>query len=530
MAQLSAQAVEKKLVDFIAGFTKDPLGYVRMAFQWGVGELEGSAGPREWQSDVLKIIGDHLNNPEKRFQPLLIATASGHDIGKSSLISMIAQWGMSTGVDTKIVVTANTDTQLKTKTMPEMTKWFRLAINNHWFKSTATAVYALDPARERTWRVDAIPWSLESTESFAGLHNKGRRIILIFDEASAIDDKIWEVAEGALVDENTEIIWIAFGNPTRNTGRFRACFSRFRHRWVTRQIDSRTVEGTNKAQLQKFVDDYGEDSDFVRIRIKGEFPRAGVKQFIPGDIVEIATKREPSCTLMDPLVLGVDIARSLEEDETVFAPRRGRDARSIPWVKMRTRDTMEIADAIIRLANTCHFDAIFIDGGGVGGGVIDFLRRLGYSVIEVQFGASADKAVTTGEGPIAYANKRAEMWGAMRDWLKGGAIPDDPELVSDLISVSYDDKTQSKRDVLLLESKKDMRSRGLASPDRADALAVTFAFPIVPKDHRHDFGPQAGQGNQQVEVEYDPFSRDRVVPGSRDHNPGPKTKTYYGQH
>lgn len=531
MATPSASAVEKRLVDFVAGFTKDPLGYSRAAFQWGVGELEGSAGPREWQSGVLLDIKTHLSNPETRFQPLLIAVASGHDIGKTGLISMIAQWAMSTCPDTKIVVTANTDTQLKTKTMPEMAKWFRLAINSHWFKTTATAVYANDPSRERTWRVDAIPWSEESTEAFAGLHNKGRRIVLIFDESSAISDKIWEVAEGALVDENTEIIWIAFGNPTRNTGRFRACFSRFKHRWITRQIDSRTVEGTNKTQLQKFVEDYGEDSDFVRIRVKGEFPRAGVKQFIPGDIVELATQREQTATLMDPLVLGVDIARSLEEDETVMAPRRGRDARSIPWVKMRTRDTMEIADEIIKLENTHHFDAIFIDGGGVGGGVIDFLRRLGYNIIEVQFGASADKSVTTGEGPVAYANKRAEMWGAMRDWLKGGAIPDDPELVSDLISVSYGDGTQNKRDVVILESKKDMKSRGLASPDRGDALCVTFAFPVVPKDHSHEFGPQVGRGDNRMQIDYDPFARERVVPtGKKNEYDSLSKKTYYGAH
>lgn len=520
-----AADVERKLVDFVARFTKDPLGYSRAAYAWGTGELESSPGPHEWQADVLRKIGEHLNDPVKRFQPLLIGVASGHGIGKSSLISMIGQWGMSTCPDTKIVVTANTDTQLKTKTMPEMAKWFRLAINAHWFKATATAIYATDPSREHTWRISAIPWNEDSPEAFAGLHNEGRRIILIFDEASAISDKIWEVAEGALTDNNTEIIWVAFGNPTRNTGRFRACFSRFKHRWITRQIDSRTVEGTNKAQLQKFVEDYGEDSDFVRIRVKGEFPRAGVKQFIPGDIVEEATKREPTATLMDPFVLGVDIARSLEEDETVLAPRRGRDARSIPWVKMRTRDTMEIADAIIKLENTYHFDAIFIDGGGVGGGVIDFLRRLGYNIIEVQFGASADKAVTTGEGPIAYANKRAEMWGAMRDWLKGGAIPDDPELVSDLVSVSYGDGTQNKRDVIILESKKDMRSRGLASPDRADALAVTFAFPIVARDHSHEFGSGA---SNKMQIDYDPYSRDRVIPNQRDPYDALQRKTYYG--
>lgn len=506
---MSKESVEKKLVEFVADHASDPLGYTQAAYEWGKAELEGSTGPRAWQADILGIIGQRLRNPATRYQPVLIAVASGHDVGKSSLIAMVSQWGLSTCPDTKIVYTANTDTQLRTKTSPEMAKWFRLAINAHWFKTTATAVHSADATRERTWRADAIPWSEDSTEAFAGLHNKGRRIIVIFDEASAISDKIWEVTEGALIDEHTEIIWLAFGNPTRNIGRFRACFGRFKHRWVTRQIDSRTVEGTNKEQLDKLVEDYGDDSDFVRIRVKGEFPRAGAKQFIPSDVVEAATLREPTATLMDPFVLGVDLARSLEEDQSVLAPRRGRDARSIPWVKLRTRDVMEVADAIIALETRHRFDAIFIDGGSMGGGVIDFLRRLGYPVIEVQFGAAADKAVTTGEGPLAYANKRAEMWGAMRDWLKGGAIPDDNELITDLTAVSYGDATQQKRDVILLESKKDMRSKGLSSPDSGDALAVTFAFPVVPRDHSHAFGPGGGKASHQAD--YDPLSREHIL-------------------
>jgi hypothetical protein len=172
----------------------------------------------------------------------------------------------------RIVVTANTDSQLRTKTWPEVIKWLRLMINRDWFKATATAVFSAEAERERLWRADAIPWSEENTEAFAGLHNKGRRVILIFDEASAISDKIWEVSEGALTDEGTEIIWLAFGNPTRNTGRFRECFGRFRHRWDHGHIDSRSVEGTNKAQLEQWVRDYGRGtrgSNLARIAFSG---------------------------------------------------------------------------------------------------------------------------------------------------------------------------------------------------------------------------------------------------------------------
>ena len=418
----------------------------------------------------------------------------------SALVGMITGWGMSTMIDSNIVVTANTETQLRTKTWPEISKWLRSSINAHWFKATATAVYALADDHDRTWRADAIPWSENNTEAFAGLHNQGRRIILIFDEASSISDKVWEVAEGAMTDADTEIIWLAFGNPTRNSGRFRECFGRFKHRWIHRQIDSRTVEGTNKAQIQAWVDDYGEDSDFVRVRVKGEFPRAGTMQFIASDVASAAMDRVPVAHLNDPLVMGVDVAR-FGDDQTVIVIRRGRDAVSIPWVTMRGADTMEVAARIMELANLHHPDVIFVDGGGVGGGVVDRLRMLRQNVIEVQFGGKADRSTMTSEGDIVYANKRAEMWGYMRDWLKGGMIPSSPDLLSELTGVEYGYIVRDGRDAILLEKKADMKKRGLSSPDLADALAITFAYPVVPTDHSNQL-----RGRATHQISYDPLS------------------------
>ncbi|MCP4450735.1 MAG: terminase, partial [Planctomycetes bacterium] len=228
----------------------------------------------------------------EREQVIREAIASGHGIGKSALVAWLILWAMSTKVDTKGVVTANTERQLKTKTWAELGKWHRLSICSHLFEFTATALFCSDKEFEKTWRVDQVVWSERNTEAFAGLHNKGNRILLVFDEASGIPDTIWEVSEGALTDEETEIIWVAFGNPTRNTGRFKTIFGRLRHRWKTRHIDSRQVPGTNKKQIQEWVDDYGEDSDFVRVRVKGVFPRAGSNQFIAGDVVEGAQKRK----------------------------------------------------------------------------------------------------------------------------------------------------------------------------------------------------------------------------------------------
>ena len=497
--------VEQKLVNFISGFKHDPAGFAKYMYSWGQGELRDSAGPRVWQNDINNTIRDHLQDPLTRHQPLLLAIASGHGIGKSAEISMVINWAMSTCPDCMVVVTANTEGQLRSKTWPEVCRWFRRAHNAHWFKPTATAIYATAEGHDRTWRADAIPWSENNTEAFAGLHNKGKRIVLVFDEGSAISDKVYEVAEGALTDENTEIIWIVFGNPTRNSGKFRELFGKYKHRWVTKQIDSRTVEGTNKDLIAEWVNDYGEDSDFVRVRVRGEFPRAGSMQFIASDIVEAARKRAPEAKLYDPLIMGVDVAR-FGDDSTVICLRRGRDAKTVPWIKLRGADTMQVAARVMEMAGQHKPDAIFIDEGGVGGGVIDRLNMFKFPVIGVQFGGGADRGQQTGSGLIKYANKRAEMWGNMRDWLIGGMIPDEADLASQLTGLEYGYIAREGTDAILLEKKSDMKKRGLSSPDEADALALTFAYPVMPSDHSAAF-----QNKGQHQVEYNPLSREHIA-------------------
>jgi hypothetical protein len=174
---------EDELIGDIGRFSKDPLGFVRFAFPWGEpGPLADKTGPDAWQKAVLEGVakGQSLDTA---FQD---ATASGHGVGKSALVAWLLLWAMSTFEDTRGVVTANTENQLRTKTWAELSKWHRLLICRHWFRLTATALFSVQPAHEKTWRIDAVPWSENNTEAFAGLHNEGRRIIVVFDEASAI--------------------------------------------------------------------------------------------------------------------------------------------------------------------------------------------------------------------------------------------------------------------------------------------------------------------------------------------------------
>jgi hypothetical protein len=181
----------------------DPLKHSLYAFPWGSGPLEGHPARGRWQGDVKVTIRDHLANPETRFQPLRIAIASGHGIGKSAEIGMLSKWALDCWVDSRVVITANTEQQLITKTSPEVNKWHKLAITRDWFKPATMKISSKEAGHEDSWRLDFVTWSANNTEAFAGLHNVGRLILVMMDEGSNIDDKVWEVTEGALTDENT---------------------------------------------------------------------------------------------------------------------------------------------------------------------------------------------------------------------------------------------------------------------------------------------------------------------------------------
>jgi hypothetical protein len=470
--QAQIQAHEDKLAEDIAAFRFDPYGYVMYVFPWGEKGTfleDFPNGPDKWQTKTLKRIGELMKESELvTHEPVRILRRSGHEIGKTALIAWVIHWFNATRNNPQGVVTANTKLQLESKTWREVAKWNGLAINGHWFAWTATKFYF--KAEPATWVTHAIPWVKEKSEAFAGTHEK-RGVLLVFDEASLIDDKIWEVADGAM-DEGA--LWLAFGNPTQNTGRFyQNAVGRFRHRWDSERVDSRDSGISNKKRIEQWIQDYGEDSDYVRVRVLGEFPRASAMQFIPSDVVMAAAGRSLNVTEYNfaPKVLGVDVAR-FGDDQSAMIWRQGLASWGLR--KFRNIDIPVLAGVVGQEIQMGKPDAIFIDAtGGYGLSLIFELKRLGYQPIEVQFGASATDTVK-------WANKRAEIWGRMKEWLiSGGAIPDDDELKTDLVGPEYTFVTKQGCDVVILEKKEDMKSRGLASPDAGDALAVTFALPVV---------------------------------------------------
>lgn len=503
----SESASDEMLADDMARFYADPLGFVIYAFPWDsepsiqlvslagpwAGHFTCAFGPDIWACELLDEIGREVAkrgfDGVRAVDPILMAVASGHGIGKSTITAWLVLWIMSTRPFAKGVVTANTIGQLRTKTWGELAKWHRMCATGHWFDLTSgTASMSLKHrAHPESWRCDAQTSREENSESFAGLHAASSTPFFIFDEASAIPDRIWEVAEGGTTDG--EPMWFAFGNPTRNSGRFRECFRNLRHRWIGRQIDSREVAITNKKRLQGWVDDYGVDSDFVKVRVRGVFPSMSVRQFISEADVDAAWDRQlkPQQYSFAPVILGVDPAWS-GDDEFVVWLRQGLFSRRLGVWEKNDNDIV-MATLIARLQDEHKAEAVFVDAG-YGTGIVSAGRTWRRNWQLVWFGGKP--------GNPGYLNKRAEMWGEMRNWLKqGGAIPPDNVLRTDLTGV----ETVPRADgVIQLESKEDMKRRLLPSPNRADALALTFAYPVAP-------GQGADRDAVDTEHDYDPFAR-----------------------
>ena len=498
MATCSEVSEEVQIVDFLETCINDPLRFVVGAYPWGEpGQLRDYAGPDVWQADVLREIGEQAK--QRRFDgvhpvaPIRIAVASGHGIGKGVLVAWLVDWIMSTRPRCQGTVTANTFPQLASKTWPQIQRWTGMLINSHWFKIGASTLQHKDLGSQ--WSVSAQTCREENSEAFAGQHAASSTSFYIFDESSSIPDSIWEVAEGGLTDGESMIF--ALGNPTRSQGKFyRITFGSERERWTQRSIDSRECAFPNKTQIAEWCQDYGEDSDFVRVRVRGLPPAASDLQYIDATRVYEAQKRPPVCLPDDPLIAGLDVARG-GGDNCVIRFRRGTDAASIPPIKIpgeQARDSMRLVsvavDVLSREYDGRQVAQLFVDETGIGGPIVDRIKQLGYSrrVTGIQFG---------GRPPDAhYANMRSWMWSQMRDWLTRGSIDKDTRLEVDLTGPGYH---HDKQDRLVLESKEDLKKRGLDSSDDADALGLTFAAPVSPArapepERRYAYSDRTGSG------------------------------------
>ncbi len=490
-----------------------PYDFVMAMFPWGVPgtELADRTGPEKWQKRVLLAIQERMLAPgnwdEKQVwigRAIQIAIKSGKNVGKTALLSWIIWWAFATRVNTKGRATANTKTQLESILWTELRKWQRLSIMGDFFTVTATKIYATDPKYSGEWHFDAVPWSADNPDAWSGLHNQDGRVVQVFDEASGVDDVIWERADGATREARTQVFFIATSNPTNNTGRFFECFHKFAALWMCFTVDSREVELTDHVAIEEAIALWGLDSDYTKMSFLGEFPSSSFSQLIPAEAIRFARTCDVQSQHWESLILGVDVAR-FGDNESVAVFRRGRDARTVPTVRRKGLSGPECADWIGNLIKTHNPDAVFVDAGGLGGPVVDLLKRYGFSVTGVNFGSPP------GSAPEAQAvlNKRAEMYVLLRNWLReGGCIEDSDTLETQLLSIDYKIVEKLKDTPLQLMSKEDMRRMGKPSPDIADAIALTFAFPVA---------AMATTKRPRIKVDYDPLAGDRLPNQGRDY-------------
>lgn len=512
---------DREITADISRFYDDPLGYVMYIFPWRTdpsiqmvpleepykARYNSEWGPDKWACEFLDQLGHEIKdrkfNGRKTVLPIRFSTASGHGIGKSAMVSWLIMFILDTRPYAMGVVTANTGDQLRTKTWAEMAKWHHLALSSHFWEYTnsrGNMSLSRKGAKElkQKWRCDALTSRAENAESFQGLHAANSTPFYIFDEASGIEDKIWEARFGGATDG--EPMSFDFGNPTRKSGYFyENCVGKSKHRYIVRQIDSREVYITSKPYIAELQEDWGENSDLFKVKIRGVFPSMASVQFISDDLVLGAMLRHQVADKNDALLIGVDVAR-FGHNDTVIYPRMGMDARSWQYRRYNRLDNVQVSEKVIEMIHEFRMEGknvsgLFIDGGGLGSGPVDILRRLGYNPIDVVFGKTAiDRR---------YRRWGDQMWGNLRDSLLRLSLPNDTDLKTQLTQREYnvDDNGQ-----ITLESKKIMRERlgENSSPDIADALALTYAQEVAPDSMRNLFNRKP----MMAQSEYDPFESD----------------------
>lgn len=491
-------------------FFTDPLGFVMYAFPWGddpsmqIVELKepwasrynSKYGPDEWFCKMCDEWQAHmLEHPfdgRNAVPPFKDATSSGHGIGKSCASAFIIMFIMSTRPFSKGVVTSNTSDQLRTKTWGELAKWKNKCITGHWFElnNGKGNMNIFHKKYKETWRADAITCREENSESFAGLHCANSTPWYLFDEASAVPDKIWEVAEGGTTDGQP--FWFAFGNPTRNSGRFRECWRKFQNAWNTRKVDSRTVQVTNKGLIENWRKDYGDDSDFFKVRVKGEFPSASSNQKIPSGMMWTAMEKETTYFPHDAKVMSLDVARG-GDDNCVFDFRQGLNGKIRPAVVLKGseyRDSTKLVAMAVEIARDFKPDYFFVDATGLGGPVADQINQMGVRCIAINFANSAPNP--------AFANMRSYMAHQLLEWLKaGGALTYDADLVTESDAVEY--TIDSKQREILIPKDVIKKNIGI-STDKFDAKMLLHAMPTPPV-HGRGFG----QNDAKADMSYNPW-------------------------
>jgi hypothetical protein len=444
---MTTPATENPFVDFITKYKHNPVGFVRE--QLGV-------EPDPWQIELL----DAINKGHRR-----ISIRSGHGVGKSTGASWAMLWYFLTRYPVKVVVTAPTSAQLYDALFAEVKRWVKelqpalqdlIEMKAERIELKASATEAFISAR--TSRA-------EQPEALQGIH--ADNVMLIADEASGVPEQVFEAAAGSMSGHNA--LTILLGNPVRSSGFFYDTHTRLANEWWTRRVSCLDSPRVSDAYVTEMASRYGEESNAYRIRVLGEFPLSDDNTVIGMELIESAVYRDVAFNPTAPVIWGVDVAR-FGSDSSALCKRKGNVVTE-QIKRWRNLDLMQLTGAV-----KAEYDAleakerpteILVDSIGLGAGVVDRLRELNLPA----------RGINVSESPAmgnTYRNLRAELWYKAKQWLekRDCKIPKDEQLINELAMVRYTFTSNGK---IQIESKDDIRRRGLSSPDLADAFVLTFA-------------------------------------------------------
>ena len=324
--------------------------------------------------------------------------------------------------------------------------------------------------------VNGSVWQMAGSDNFDSLVGSNP-VGVVFSEWSLANPEAWEYIRPILVENDG---WALFIYTPRGRNHGYGTYTRALEAegWFCERL---TVEDTGLILPEQIEDERraGMSEGKIRQEFFCSFEAESDDQLILYDLVDAAMTREALPTRYDPKVIGVDVAR-FGDDRSVIFFRQGRDGCPIPYERHSGLDTMQFAARVATWIQRWRADAVFVDDGGVGGGVVDRLHQLGFHLVRgVNFGGRSD-AGRTGE---RAANKRSEMWLALREWLERGSLARDDLLAAELTAPMY---RYDAHNALVLERKDDMKKRGIPSPDVADAFALTFAYPVQAWGHEED--------------------------------------------
>jgi phage terminase large subunit len=438
---MSAAAPELSFASLLARYARSSELFVR--------EVLG-LDPDPWQLEVLQALDRGATR---------ISIRSGHGVGKSTLIACIMLWFLVTRFPVKIVVTAPTASQLYDALWAEVRAFVKklpLAWQN---LLDVQADHISLKARPDEAFISARTSRAENPDSLQGVHSKS--VMLVADEAAGVPEQVFEAASGSMSTPGA--ITILAGNPTRTTGFFWRTHMLESHRWFCKRVSCLDSPRVDPAYGGEMAERYGVDSNRYRVRVLGEFPLAEGDTLIPSVLVEAAMQRVADHDPVAPEIWGVDCAR-FGTDQSVLLKRKGRVVLELR--RWQGLDTMQLTGAIVAETEVRKPAALVVDSIGIGAGVADRLREIGLPVVDVNVAEAA--------GSEKFVRLRDELWQAARDWLAGNvaSMPWDETLRADLCAPKYAFSSDGK---LKVESKDQMRSRGVPSPDSADALCLTFS-------------------------------------------------------